>query len=217
MKIINTEKEDYHVHSFTYSDGLATINEIAQYAGQIGMKKVVITDHSQATLDYLGLVKKVPKTIRTRWQNVYNDVEVTFGVEADLLNEDGDVCFDIAGDERDFVILSFHKNIFKGDMSKATEGFIKAIQRFHERINMIGHVCQQPRLIDSKKVIEEANKHKIPLELNARYFLKEPEDWKDFFENAEQIYVNSDSHTLVEFRDLRKKAYELLKEMGYLK
>ena len=51
MKILNSIHEDYHVHSLNYSDGLNTIDEIAEYAGKIGLKKIIITDHSQAVID----------------------------------------------------------------------------------------------------------------------------------------------------------------------
>jgi hypothetical protein len=33
---------------------------------------------------------------------------VIFGVEGDLLNEKGDVCFEIQGQKPDFIILSAH-------------------------------------------------------------------------------------------------------------
>jgi histidinol phosphatase-like PHP family hydrolase len=58
-----------------------TIDEIVQYAGKIGLKKIVITDHSQFLLD----TKKIPRRNRrshiTRRKNVHNDVEVLWGVE----------------------------------------------------------------------------------------------------------------------------------------
>ena len=51
MKILNTIHEHYHMHSLNYSDGMNTIDEIVQYAGKIWLKKIAITDHSQAMLD----------------------------------------------------------------------------------------------------------------------------------------------------------------------
>lgn len=50
MKIINLENEDYHIHSFNFSDGWNTIDEIVRYSGEIGMKKIAICDHSGAWL-----------------------------------------------------------------------------------------------------------------------------------------------------------------------
>ena len=51
VKVLNTIYEDYHIHSLNYSDGMNTVDEIVQYAGKIGMKKIIITDHSQAVID----------------------------------------------------------------------------------------------------------------------------------------------------------------------
>jgi hypothetical protein len=39
MKILNDKYSDFHIHSSTFSDGLATIEEIVKFAGTIGLKK----------------------------------------------------------------------------------------------------------------------------------------------------------------------------------
>jgi len=81
VKILNTIHEDYHMHSINYSDGMNTIDELVQYAGKIGMKKIVITDHSQAYVKKANLLPPSPRTSIERRVNVHNDVEVEFGVE----------------------------------------------------------------------------------------------------------------------------------------
>lgn len=81
VKVLNTIHEDYHIHSLNYSDGMNTIDEIVQYAGKIGMKKIAITAHSQATIDYDKFGFRNWRTSLRRRKNVYNDVEVFFGVE----------------------------------------------------------------------------------------------------------------------------------------
>ncbi|HBB03870.1 TPA: hypothetical protein DCZ39_03140 [Patescibacteria group bacterium] len=58
MKILNTIHEDYHMHSINYSDGMNTIDEIVQYAGKIGLKKITITDHSQFAQDKTGFSQR---------------------------------------------------------------------------------------------------------------------------------------------------------------
>lgn len=35
MKILNDEHSDFHIHSSTFSDGLATIEEVVRFAGEI--------------------------------------------------------------------------------------------------------------------------------------------------------------------------------------
>jgi hypothetical protein len=41
MKILNPGKEDYHIHSITFSDGWNSVDEIVKYAGDIGMTRLL--------------------------------------------------------------------------------------------------------------------------------------------------------------------------------
>lgn len=216
MQILNTEKEDYHLHSVTFSDGFNTIDEIVQFAGTIGMKEIVITDHSQAALDAHQYHKKTSRAIIQRWQNVFNDVSVKFGVEADLLNEDGDICDHISGHKADFLVLSYHRTVFKGDKSKVADAFVKALERHKDRINLIGHVCLGQSVEDYMKVVETANALSIPAEINARYYLKDPDHWQAFLKNIRLTYINSDAHTLWELKNRRLDARKALKETGFI-
>ena len=81
VKVLNTMNEDYHMHSINYSDGMNTIDEIVQYAGKIGLKKITITDHSQFMLDGKNFGTRNRRVHTNRWKNIYNDVEVNFGIE----------------------------------------------------------------------------------------------------------------------------------------
>jgi histidinol phosphatase-like PHP family hydrolase len=235
MKILNTEKEDYHVHSMNFSDGFNTIDEMVAFAGKIGMKKIVFADHSQASIDAEGLAKKTFRTVIAggRWKNVINKVEVLFGVEADLLNEEGDICDTIQNKKSDFIILSYHRHVYKGDKKNLTRAFINAIERHHEKIKIIGHLhisALEGVEIDVAKIVDLANKYKIPLELNCKYFsigeesgenpenaVKQVEAIKLMLSEADQVYVNSDAHTFWELKELRKLGFKFLKDNGFLK
>lgn len=111
MKIINAGSTgDYHIHTSTISDGLNSLDEVVVQAGKLKLKEIAITDHSQAYLDACGIKMKTHYKIllSRRWRNIHNDVNVIFGVEADLLNEQGDICDHIQGLCPPFVILSSH-------------------------------------------------------------------------------------------------------------
>lgn|GEM_PF-262295 len=223
MRILNTEKEDYHVHSFNYSDGISTVNEMVRFAGELGMKKIVFADHSQAALQRAGYPRKTGRTIIRRWRNVFNDVKVVFGVEADLLNEKGDVCEHIQGVKGDFIILSYHKDVYSGDKQELTQAFINAINRHHQDIDCIGHIYTfiKDTGIDVNKIIRRANKYNIPFELNCRYIdtgrhKTDMDVLMLMLSKAKSIYVNSDAHTLYELKVLRKKGFEFLKEHGFI-
>lgn len=226
MKIINTPKQDFHMHSITFSDGCATVNEIVQFAGKLGMKKIAITDHSSAS-DYSDrevLIHKysyVRKHFQKRWKNVFNDVEVIFGVEGDVINEKGDFHYVIYKDYEDFIVLSLHHSTYKGDMKKVTQAYINTIERFHDKIKFIAHPCNifSSEHLDIEKLCEIANKYKIPLEFNCSNFVNnitDLEKQKIMLEKADQIIVNSDAHSLFEMKNSLEKGWKYLKENGYI-
>ena len=224
-KILNPDlKEDYHIHSINFSDGFNTIDEIVIFAGKLGKKKIMITDHTS-----IGRRKSLSSRnmLLSLWRNVHNDVEVDFGVEADILNSKGDIADTIyqnITDEK--IILSPHLSHYQDDLSTLTEAFVNAIERFHERIFCIGHLHigkifwspEIPESFDVVKVIETANKYKIPIEVNGSYLDEKCncEILDKILEHAETIVINSDAHTLSQMKDNPEKARALLVEKGLL-
>ena len=222
MEIVNPGNEDYHIHSINYSDGLNTIDEIVKFAGEIGLKKIAITDHDQAYLDARNFPRKSYRGIIKRWQNVFNEVEVKFGIEADILNSKGDVCMDIQGEESDFIILSTHQNPpYQEDSNTITQAYLNAIERFHDKIKFLGHPCSvyHGDNVDIIAVTELCNKYNVALEVNGANLSTNRTNLKKLHQMlsiANFIYVNSDSHTLYELKNVRKLAFEYLKEKGFI-
>lgn len=219
MAIINPGREDYHVHSITFSDGFCSIDELARYAGEIGLKRIAITDHSQASLDYYKLGKKTFRQIVKRWKNVHNDVAVVFGVEGDILNADGDVCLDIDGFKSDFAILSVHPNIYT-DKEHITEAYVNAIQRYHKDIHCIGHPCHRnfSEFLDISKLIGAANEFGIPLEFDCSNFVRGETDLDKLpvlLREAKLVMVNSDAHVLSDLHN-RQEGLKYLKDNCFL-
>lgn len=217
MRIVNPGREDYHIHSLNFSDGFNTVDEIVQYAGKLGLEKIAITDHPQSTLDSDGIAKKTFRTIIYRWKNVFNKVKVIFGVEADLLNRDGDVCFDIQGVESDFVILSAHKAVFQNKPKRITEAYLNAIKRYHKKINCIGHPDFKffAKDVDIERVIGAANDYGIPMEFNTGNLLKGYSDLRvleKILTRSHKVMVNSDTHVLADLKYNRKAGFKYMKE-----
>ena len=217
MKILNTLYEDYHVHSMNYSDGLNTIDELTQYAGKIGMKKIVITDHSQAFLDARGFTMR-NWIASLQWRkNVHNEVDVSFGVEWDLLDEEGNCCFDIQGKFSDFCILSCHEKVYRWSKENLTQAYVAAIEKHHDKISCLGHLNLTGMIeyLDLPRIIALANRYAIPVEFNTAYFsfgkMKEIETLL----TADQIYINWDIHMLSDFL-YRKEAFGFLESKGYV-
>jgi len=226
MEIINPDKgyrqEDYHMHSFSFSDGEATIEEIVQYAGKIGLAKITITDHSQAMLDSYKYAKKSNRNILKRWKNVHNAVNVNFGIEGDILDEEGSICSDIDGLESDFLILSAHKKIYQSKPAGITSAYLKAMTRHTNKINFIGHLCMTDfaEHLDLRAVVETANRYHIPFEFNCANLVNKKTDLnllRTMLQSAERIYVNSDAHTLHELGTGRRAGFDWLRQEGFLK
>lgn len=230
-KIVNPGPEDYHCHSKELSDGLDTsISELVKRAGKKGMKELAITDHSQASLDTFD--RKPPKgryfVANGRWGNVYNDVNVIFGIESDLLNQEGDIC-DYTSDAlnasrrytSNFLILSAHSVVYKGNPAEKTDAYRRAIQRHHSKINFLGHPSSNDFAdgLDMKKLIAAANEYGVAMEFNCANLMNKRTNLKHLhlmLQGADRIYVNSDAHTLWEFETLRDKGFQFLKEQSYM-
>ena len=138
--IINDQNSDYHIHS-TFSDWWPTVEEIVQYTWVLGMNEIAITDHSDHAVNILkercGICPSGARYTLKNWINVHNDVKVIFWVEWDVLNEDGDVCLTNQQIEWDFIVLSVHYNWYLSNHETATKWLLNAIERYHEKINLI--------------------------------------------------------------------------------
>lgn len=220
-KILNTIHEDYHMHCINYSDGMNTIDEIVQYSDTIWLKKIVITDHSQIVLDKANISLKSPRSlIQGRRKNVHNDGDVSFGIEWDLINENGECCFDIKWLESDFNILSCHAAIFQWDLKNINQAYKNAIQKHHKKIKFIWHICnlQTSKHLDIPEIATLLNQYNIPIELNCYYLNK----WWTDLEKLNQllslletwVYVNSDMHTLNDF-SFRQAGFDYLYSVWY--
>lgn len=223
MKILNPEgTADLHMHSINFSDGFNTIDELAIHAGKIWLKKIAITDHSQALIDNENLAKKWFRDNCKSWKNVHNDVEVLFGVEGDILNDKGDVCLDIQWVPGQFTILSIHPyGTYHGDRTKVTDAYINALSNNVGKIDCVWHPCMKSTSehLDIRKLVQFCNEHKIAVEFNGKNLLRgrtDTDKLKIMLDEADQIYVNSDAHSLFELENGRKAAFTYLRENGYL-
>jgi len=220
LKLMTDSTTDCHMHTITYSDGFNSVDEMVIWAGKAGLKKIVITDHCQFYLDRYGYGKKSHRILTSRYKNIHNDVQVIFGIEADIMNDDGDVSLDIQGIPADFIILSAHKNVFAGTESKITQAYLKAIERFHDKIAFLGHLCSIyfEKYLDIDMVIKAALANGVDFELNCANLANNKTNMKNLKKmllQADRLWVNSDAHTLEELMNLRKIGYEFLKDNSF--
>lgn len=223
MKIINLDARDYHMHTLNFSDGMNTVDELVRYAWEIGLKEIAITDHSQKWIDSHNKtnVLTARHTI-VKWRNVLNWVNVIFWIEWDLLDDEWNCCFDIQTEGADFNILSVHPRTFNWKLENITDTYIKAINKYHDKIDFIWHPClaKSCKYLDVKKLCEVANSYNIPLEFNAKdlyYWRTNLEKQEDLLKYADRLYLNSDAHTLYDLKEMRWFAINYLKENWYIK
>lgn len=219
-RILNTIHEDYHMHSINYSDGMNTIDEIVQYAEKIWLKKIVITDHSQYSQEKEGFTINNRRSHINRRKNIYNDIEVSFGVEGDLIDEKWTCSFDIQWKESDFCILSCHDKVYEWNLQNITQSYINAIQKHNEKIKFMWHICfkETSKYLDIPTIANTLNQYNIPIELNCYYLHTDKTDTSKLNQLLSLletwVYVNSDMHTLNDF-SYRQAGFDYLHSLWY--
>ena len=161
-----------HCHS-TYSDGVATIADLAQAAIARGWSYIGISDHSQSAF-YAGGMSADDIARQHREIDALNDTLGDFrilkGIEADIRTT-GELDYDDALLDRfDYVIGSVHSQ-FKMSESEMTARITRALE--HPRLTILGHptgrllLARDPYAVDVDAVIEKAAETGVAIELNA--------------------------------------------------
>ncbi|MEM1121240.1 MAG: PHP domain-containing protein [Bacteroidota bacterium] len=215
-----------HSHT-TYSDGLNTTKEMADYAKSLGYQYIGITDHSKSAFYANGLK---PDRLYQQWAEIdqlnaaYGDsFKILKGIESDILN---DGSLDYADDilqQFDFIIASVHSNL-KMDMDKATNRLVKAVENPYTSI--LGHptgrllLSREGYPIDHPKVIDACAANGVQIELNAHpYRLDLDWTWIPYaLEKGVKISINPDAHSTkgihdIHFGTLAARKGMLTKEM----
>jgi len=190
-----------HCHS-TYSDGVHTLQEMADECKRLGYTYFGICDHSRSAVYAQGLsaerVEEQHKEIE-KLNAGYSGFKILKGIESDILN---DGSLDYPEDVLktfDFVVASVHSNL-KMDEAKATDRLIKAIENPYTSI--LGHPSGRLLLaragypLDYKKIIDACAANKVSLELNAHPYRLDI-DWRWIpycLEKNVMISINPDAH-----------------------
>ena len=162
-----------HCHS-TWSDGKATIAEMADAARARGWRYIGITDHSQAAF-YAGGMSRDKVLMQHAEIDALNAAatdgfRVLKGIEADIL-ADGAIDYDDALLDRfDFVVGSVHSR-FAMDERAMTERVLRALDDPH--LTVLGHptgrllLSRDGYAIDMHAVLEKAAARGVAIEINA--------------------------------------------------
>ena len=199
-----------HTHT-TWSDGINSVKEMADYAKGLGYEYIVITDHSKAAFYANGL--KEDRVLQQMEEiDALNATMEGFtifkGIESDILN---DGSLDYANDilrRFDVIIASVHTNL-KMDKEKATSRLLKAIENKYTTI--LGHPTARLLLsrtgypLDHKKVIDACAINSVAIELNANPYRLDM-DWRWIpyaLEKGVKISINPDAHSTGGIHDIQ--------------
>jgi DNA polymerase (family 10) len=198
-----------HVHS-TWSDGTASIEEMAGKARRLGYKWMGLSDHSQAAsyahgLDEARLRKQMKEVAKLNagWK----DFRILQGMELDILpNGDLDLADDLLG-KLDFAIGSIHSR-FDMTETEMTDRICRAIANKH--FDVFGHPTGRLLLqrdgykVDLERVLNAAKESGKVVELNAnphRLDLDDPHA-RRAKELGVTLSIDPDAHSVAGLEDV---------------
>jgi DNA polymerase (family 10) len=164
---------DLHMHT-DWSDGTATIREMAMEALKRGRKYIVITDHSRSlgVANGLSIERLMNQNVQIKQVDAEmgGEIRVFHGTEMEI-NADGTLDFpDDVLEKLDFVVASLHMSL-RQPREQITERLLNAVTNPH--VDLIGHPrgqlipTREPADLDMDMIFAAAQKSGIALEINA--------------------------------------------------
>jgi len=164
---------DLHMHS-TWSDGTASILEMARACRDRGYRYMALTDHSKAVTVAGGLT---PERVREQWDEIAeaqdamgDEFRIFRGQEVDILKDGSLDQPDDLLEELDLVIVSVH-SFMDMDRDAMTERVLRALS--HPQVDILAHPTgrllnrREPYELDVEAVLETARERSVAVEVNA--------------------------------------------------
>jgi DNA polymerase (family 10) len=202
-----------HNHS-TYSDGVHTLEQMADHCKALGFEYFGIADHSKTATYAKGLpVERVEMQHREidelnkKYANSANPFKILKGIESDILG-DGSLDYDnnvLAS--FDYIVASIHSNL-KMNEEKAMSRLIPAIENPFTTI--LGHPTGRLLLerggypVDHRKMIDACAANGVVIEINASPYRLDM-DWRWIYyamEKGVMLSINPDAHKMEGFQDM---------------
>ena len=200
-----------HCHS-TYSDGVNTLEEMAEAAKSLGYEYLGIADHSKSAFYYANGMYE------NRVQEQHKEIDslntklapfkIFKGIESDIL-PDGDLDYEnefLAN--FDFVVASIH-SVLNMDIEKATARILRAIENPYTTI--LGHLTGRVLLqrqgypVDHKTIIDHCAKHDVVIEINSHPSRLDL-DWtwiRYAMDKGVMLSINPDAHKAENFDHMK--------------
>ena len=192
-----------HVHT-TYSDGLESLEAMAQAVSRRGYAYLGVADHSRSA-GYAGGLS--PDDVRRQHDEIdalnqrSPDFRLFKGIESDILG-DGSLDYDDTLLETfDFIVISVHSR-FRMAQDEMTRRLIRAIE--HPASSILGHLTGRLLLqregyeLDVDAVLEAAARCRVAVEINSHPHRLDI-DWRHLRKARElgvKMAINTDAHRI---------------------
>lgn len=212
---------DGHTHTVASGHAYSTILENVEYAKKKGLKIIAITDHSHmmpggAHPFHFWNLKNIPRII--------NGVIVLTGVEANILNPNGDLDIyeDMDYSFSEVTIASIHGGIYEGSSKEEnTNAYLNVIKS--GKVNIIGHPDDLRYEFDIEEVVKAAHEYNVAIGINdasQRMGRGNPDRVKEILEACKKyktkIVCSSDAHIALDVGNF-KKILPIIKEVKFPK
>lgn len=154
---------DTHTHTLASGHAYSTLDENVQYAAQIGLQGIAITDHAPMMAHttchaYFANLHVVPKRL--------HGIRAFHGIELNILDFEGTIDMDNKVlSKLDIAIASLHVPCLKpGTMEENTRACLKAME--HPLIDILGHPGDPRYPLDYEALVEQSAKTGTLLEIN---------------------------------------------------
>lgn len=201
---------DLQMHS-TWSDGKASVEEMARSCLERGYEYFALTDHSQAMAMVQGLT---PERAREQWaeieqvQELVPGIRILKSVEVDILKDGSLDMPDDVLEQLDVLVISVH-SFMDQNKKTMTDRVLRAMQ--HPSADILAHPTgriinrREPFELDVEAVLEAAADLSVAVELNAN---PNRLDFSDVHvhrakELAVPVVISTDAHSLRGLADMR--------------
>lgn len=201
---------DLQMHS-TWSDGKASVEEMARSCLERGYEYFALTDHSQAMAMVQGLT---PERAREQWaeieqvQEVVPGIRILKSVEVDILKDGSLDMPDDVLEQLDVLVISVH-SFMDQNKKTMTDRVLRAMQ--HPSADILAHPTgriinrREPFELDVEAVLEAAADLSVAVELNAN---PNRLDFSDVHvhrakELAVPVVISTDAHSPRGLADMR--------------
>lgn len=163
-------KIDLHIHSIASGHAFSTVQEIIDYSILKGMTHIGIVEHGSSMQGscHEGYFSMLPE-IADKMKSYIKNLNIYFGVEANIINHNGDLDSKIEG-QNTFVCAGLHEltPYSTNNKIKNTQTMINAIK--NNKIDILVHPLRSQFDIDLLEVASFAIENNVILELNNRVF-----------------------------------------------